>query len=80
MQKIPFKIFYGEKPKIVVSFSEFVHIAYITKQDKFNNQIIDKTFKSIMVVYAYNHTRGTYKFYNTETNRVIMTRDVKWSD
>ena len=40
----------------------------------------DKTFKAIMVGYANNHTRDTYKLYNPETKRVIMTRDVKWDD
>ena len=30
-----------------------------------------------MVGYAYNHIRYTYKLYNPETKRVIMTRDVK---
>ena len=40
----------------------------------------DKTFKAIMVGYYDNHTRDTYKLYNPETKRVIMTRDVKWED
>ena len=35
-------------------------------------------YKSIMVGYAYNHTRETYKFYNPETKRVVMTRDINW--
>ena len=39
----------------------------------------DKTFKSIMVGYANNHMRYTYKLYNPETKRVIMTRGVKWA-
>ena len=30
--------------------------------------------------YTDNHTRDTYKLYNPETNRVIMTRGVKWED
>ena len=31
----PFENFYGEKPKIIGSLSEFVGIGYITKRDKF---------------------------------------------
>ena len=38
-----------------------------------------KSYNAIMVGYAYNHTRYTYKLYNPDTNRVIMTRDVKWT-
>ena len=33
-----------------------------------------------MVGYDGKHTRDTYKLYNPETKRVIMTRDVKWAD
>ena len=33
-----------------------------------------------MVGYADNHMRDTYKLYNPETKRVIITRDVKWVD
>ena len=33
-----------------------------------------------MLGYIYNHARGTYKLFNPDTNRVIMTRDVKWVD
>ena len=33
-----------------------------------------------MAGYAENYTRYTYKLYNPETKRVIMTRDVKWTD
>ena len=58
----PFEIFYGEKPKIIDSFSEFGRIGYVTKRDTFKNQITDKTFKAVMVGYSENHTRDTYKF------------------
>ena len=33
-----------------------------------------------MVGYATNHTRDTYKMYNLETKRSIMTRDFKWEE
>ena len=42
--------------------------------------MIGKKIKAIMVGYADNHTRDTYKLYKPETKRVIMTRDVKWAD
>ena len=40
----------------------------------------DKTFKTIIIRYAENHKRDTYKLYNPGTKRVIMTRYVKWTD
>ena len=40
----------------------------------------DKTFKAIMVGYTENNMRDTYKLYNPDIKKVIMTRDVKWAD
>ena len=65
--KIPFIIFYVEKPKIISSLSEFGRIAYITEREKIKNQMTDKTYKAIMVEYSENHMRDTLKIYNTET-------------
>ena len=43
--KSPFGNFYGEKQKTIGSFSKFGRIGYVTKRDKFKNQMADKTFK-----------------------------------
>ena len=39
---------------------------------------MQKTLKSITVGYAANNTRDTYKFYNHDTKRVVVTRGVNW--
>ena len=59
--KIPYEIFYGEKPKIIGLFSEFGRVAYVMKRGGIRRYIKDKRCKGIMVGYKYNHTRGTYK-------------------
>ena len=33
-----------------------------------------------MVGYAEDHSPDTYRIYNPETNRVILTRDVRWAE
>ena len=72
-----FKNSYGENPNII-GFVLGVQTHRIRHQmEKFKKEMMDKTFKPIMVGYADNHTRDTYKLYNLETNRVIMTRDIK---
>ena len=76
--KSPFEKFYGDKPKIIGSFSYSGCIAYVTKSDKIMKLITDKTYKASMVGYAENHTRDTFKLHNPETKRVIMTRVVNW--
>ena len=57
--KIPSRNFYGEKSKIIGSFSEFGRIGYVTKREKIKKHMIDKTFKEIMVRYADKNTRET---------------------
>ena len=80
VQKNSVENFHGDKPNIIDSLSEFGRITYITKQYAFKKQITDNTFKDIMGVYRENHTRDTYKLYNTETKRAIITWDIKWVD
>ena len=75
--EIPFEYFHEEKPNIIDLFSAFVLIKYFIKRDNINNQMTYKTYKSIMIGYADNHTRDTYKLYNTEIKRVVITRGVK---
>ena len=76
----PFENFYGENSKIIGLFSDFRSIGYVTKWDSFRKQMTDKKIQTIVVVYADNHTRDTYKLYNPETKRVMITRDIKWDD
>ena len=40
----------------------------------------DNTYKAIIAGYVDKHTRDTYKLYNLETNRVIVTRYVNWAE
>ena len=40
--KSQFEMFYGDKPKVIGLFSEFGHIAYITKSDRFKKQTTKK--------------------------------------
>ena len=49
---------------------------YTTKRKKIKKKIKEKTYKAIMVGYAYKHTIYMYNLYNPEFNRVIMTRDI----
>ena len=76
--KSPFEILYGEKLNIIGSFSEFGRIAYVTKKENVKKYINYKTYKAIMVVYADNRARDTYKLCIPDTNSIIISRDIKW--
>ena len=77
---IPFEILYGEKPKIIGSFSEFGRITYITKRGNIQVQMKYNTCKDIMVCYAYNNKIYAYKLYNPDIKRAVMTRDINWAE
>ena len=39
-----------------------------------------KAMKYAMVGYALDHTEDTYRLYNLETKRVVLSRDVRWAE
>ena len=55
-------------------------MAYVTKRENIKRQMKDNAYKAIMFVYSENHTRDTYKLYNQETKRFIMTSYIKWAE
>ena len=75
-KKSLFEIIYREKPNIIGPLLEFGRIAYITKREKIKRHTKDKIYKSIMVGYTDNHTRVTYKMYNSE--KIITRSYIKW--
>ena len=42
------------------------------------NKLSDKGLKAIFVGYADKHAGNVYRFVNPNTNRIILSRDVKW--
>ena len=75
-------IFFGVKGKDRVKpkhFIEWGRIGFVankrTKTTKMNNN----GTAMLMVGYALNHPSGTYRFYNPETNSIIISNSVKWS-
>ena len=50
--KSQFEIFYGEKPNIIGSLSEFGRITYVTKRNKTKKQITYKTHKASLDGYT----------------------------
>ena len=58
---------------------EFGRLGVATKKKKLKSKMDERGFKVVMVGYASNHAVGVYRLYNPQTNRIIMSRDVKWS-
>ena len=47
--KKPFEVFFGDKPNVIGSLSEFGRIEYVTKRGNIKKQMKENTYKSIMV-------------------------------
>ena len=55
----------------------FVKLA-IVKVLNPTNKLSDKGMKAIFVGYTDKHGGNVYRFINPNTNRIILSRDVKW--
>jgi len=75
----PFEIFTGRKSKLYGRLIEFGRIGYVKSLGKPKNWE-PKAMKCAMVGYALDHTEDTYRLYNLETKRVVLSRDVRWAE
>jgi hypothetical protein len=55
-------------------------VAYVTKREKIKPKLTPKAVKCIFLGYTVSHSSDANYFYCTTTNRVIISRDVKWLD
>ena len=39
-----------------------------------------RSVKCVMIGYSANHAGDTYRLYNTETKKVVNSRNVQWAD
>jgi transposase InsO family protein len=72
---------FGEASRLRPShLIQFGRIGYVTNRVKLQKRWVDKTTKCIMVGYADDHSPDTYRMFNPETNKVILSRDVRWAE
>ena len=50
------------------------------KFGKKQNKLDPKASKCIMIGYSANHAGDTYRLYNTETKKVVNSRNIKWAN
>jgi hypothetical protein len=59
---------------------EWGRLADVTKRDKIKPKLTPKAVKCIFLGYPVSHSSDALYFYCTTTNRVIISRDIKWLD
>ena len=77
--KCPDELFYGKMPDIYKHLVEFGRIGYM-KLGKKQNKLEPKAAKCVMIGYSANQAGDTYRLYNTETKKVVNSRNVQWAD
>ena len=75
--RTPYYSFYGKD----APYSNYLQIfgqLGVVKILQPTNKLSDKGLKAIFVGYADKHSGNVYRFVNPNTNRIILSRDVKW--
>ena len=73
----PYYLFYGKDTPYTKYLQVFGQLG-IVKVLQPTNKLSDKGLKAIFVGYADKHAGNVYHFVNPSTNRIILSRDVKW--
>ena len=78
--KPPYSLFYNDEAKYMKflrSFGEMAVIA-ITDGKKMRSKLDPRGRTGIFVGYADGHAGNVYRFINTQTKKIILSRDVQW--
>ena len=74
------EIFFGKKPTILPYMVEFGRIGYVTiRNNNIKKQTDERDIKDIIVGYTKRYSGDTYRIFNPNTKRIILTRDIKWA-
>ena len=73
----PYYLFYGKDAPYAKYLQVFGQLG-IVKVLQPTNKLSNKGLKAIFVGYAEKHAGNVYRLVNPNTNRIILSRDVKW--
>ena len=79
-EKPPATFWNPDETKWIPYLQPFGRIGIVTTKKSFKAKLKEKGTKMIMVGYAHNHPRGTYRLYNPAKQSVITSRDIYWHD
>ena len=76
----PYKRFYQEIPKWAYNLRTFGEIGIVSDQrsKKTRGKLKDRGFPCMFVGYPKDHAADTYKMFNLQTKKVIMSRNIIW--
>jgi hypothetical protein len=69
----------GSQPAFATNLHPIGEICYVTDRTKHKKKLDDRAIVCVMVGYESDHRADTFRLYNPNTQRVILSRDVKWA-
>ena len=78
--KPPYSLFYNDEAKYMKFLRSFGEMAVIAIPDgkKMRSKLDPRGRTGIFVGYADDHAGNVYRFINTQTKKIILSRDVQW--
>ena len=78
--KPPYSLFYNDEGKYMKFLRSFGEMAVIVITDgkKMRSKLDPRGRTGIFVGYADDHAGNVYRFINTQTKKIILSRDVQW--
>ena len=71
---------YRKKPLDIKYLRRFGEIGIIANRKKLKAKSEDRGTKCYFVGYADDHTPDTYRMFNPNTGKIVLSRDVRWLD
>ena len=76
----PYEKFYRKKPLDIKYLRRFGEIGILANRKKLKAKSEDRGTKCYFVGYADDHTPDTYRMYNPNTGKIVLSRDIRWLD
>jgi hypothetical protein len=77
---LPYYLFYKTNPDYEANLRTFGELGIVTAEPgtTIKSKLEDCGIKGMFVSYAENHAGNVYRVMNLKTNKIMLTRDVKW--
>ena len=68
----------GELPKFTAALRTWGEAGVVKVKTKTSPKMVNRGTTCMFVGYAVNHSDGVYRIWNSDTNRILISRDVVW--
>jgi hypothetical protein len=80
LHKSSLELMFNEKSKELNNLRKFGEVCVAATKSKIQGKLSDRGSVCVFVGYTFNHANDVYRLLNLNTNHVIKSRDVIWSN